>query len=523
MCSAVSVAHGVGVLATSQVRDEIVTRLLGENVRLPVYHALIVGISDYVHWSKVPWARADAEKLAQVLSSKYGFSDTRLLLDQEATRERILEELERLVGEMRENDAVLIYFAGQSFFFSSAQEAYWIPHDGVAFAPRAQADQKWLRLYEVRGYLSRLKARHVLLLNDSSCSEWMIHDWHGGRNAGEESRYRQALGQRSRWCIASGYRDALPSESRFGNRLLQVLDGIPQPVFSASDLAGWIKDGGVEFQGARMVYGPVRAANGNEGSDFVFVEMGGKSLAPKDALPSMASKKEEVLAAHEARPVRQEVMITPPTLPDQPAAAASGGDIKKAPAKNEPKVNVPALESEAQRLFARNDLDGAALLYGQILKAEPRHLTALSNLGVVLFQKGNLMDAEVMFRTVLETEPRDLFSLSMLGRVLSKQERAKEAVDVLGRALAIEPSNTSCYNYLGIAYGQSGEYALAERALLKALQLNKDFGEAHYNLALLYATQKPPFLELARKHYRIARRLHVPEDPELESLLSLVK
>ena len=66
-----------------------------------------------------------------------------------------------------------------------------------------------------------------------------------------------------------------------------------------------------------------------------------------------------------------------------------------------------------------------------------------------------------------------------------------------------------------------GWYDGAEKSLLQAIQLDPDYQDAHFNLALIYLDRDPPSLKLASKHYREARRLGVPADKELEKRLKL--
>jgi Tfp pilus assembly protein PilF len=56
----------------------------------------------------------------------------------------------------------------------------------------------------------------------------------------------------------------------------------------------------------------------------------------------------------------------------------------------------------------------------------------------------------------------------------------------------------------------------AEAALRKAVQLQPGYAGAHYNLAVVYATQKPPAPELARWHYQKAVDAGHPRNPDLE-------
>jgi tetratricopeptide (TPR) repeat protein len=178
------------------------------------------------------------------------------------------------------------------------------------------------------------------------------------------------------------------------------------------------------------------------------------------------------------------------------------------------------MASDAKRLFAKGDLDGAAEKYEAILKSEPKSVFALSNLGVIRFRQERVEEAEKALQGALAVDPQDAFSLSVLGIVHYRQGRFDDAVSVLTRAIAINPNNHETHNYLGITYSQKGYQEAAEKELLKAIEIKPDYADAHFNLAVVYASQNPPSLELARKHYRRAVDLGMQKDPELEKLLA---
>ena len=56
-------------------------------------------------------------------------------------------------------------------------------------------------------------------------------------------------------------------------------------------------------------------------------------------------------------------------------------------------------------------------------------------------------------------------------------------------------------------------------ALRKAVQLKPGWGEAHYSLAVVYATQQPNFKELAQWHYQKAIAGGYPRNVEFEKLV----
>jgi len=115
--------------------------------------------------------------------------------------------------------------------------------------------------------------------------------------------------------------------------------------------------------------------------------------------------------------------------------------------------------------------------------------------------------------------PEDAYSLAVLGRLKFRQQQYDESLEALSRAAQIEPQNAVIQNYLGVTLSQKGMRAPAETALRKAVQLQPGYAEAHHNLAVAYATQHPPLLELAKWHYQKALAAGGAKSPELEKML----
>lgn len=178
-----------------------------------------------------------------------------------------------------------------------------------------------------------------------------------------------------------------------------------------------------------------------------------------------------------------------------------------------------SLAAEAKSLFAKQDMDGAAEKYEQIIKSEPNNLFALSNLGVIRFRQDRLSEAKSALEGCLAIDARDAFSLSVLGIVHYRLGHFDEAISSLTRAVSINPTNHETHNYLGITYSQKGYQEAAEKELLRALEIAPAYPDAHFNIAVVYASQTPPAIEMARKHYKKALDLGMAKDPELEKLL----
>ncbi len=177
------------------------------------------------------------------------------------------------------------------------------------------------------------------------------------------------------------------------------------------------------------------------------------------------------------------------------------------------------IAKQARLFFDKGNYDAAAEQYRQILARYPENLYALSNLGVVRFQQGKFKDAEEALQRAIKVAPNDGFSHSILGIVFYMTARFDEAVSTLTRAATLDPNDPQTHNYLGIACSRKGWQQVAEQEVRKAIELNPNYGDAHFNLAVIYATQNPPAKEMARRHYKSATQLGLPQDPELEKLL----
>jgi tetratricopeptide (TPR) repeat protein len=81
--------------------------------------------------------------------------------------------------------------------------------------------------------------------------------------------------------------------------------------------------------------------------------------------------------------------------------------------------------------------------------------------------------------------PRALFK----GKKLLDQGKYAEAVEQLKLATALLNTNAQAWNYLGLAYHHAVQPAQAERAYQRALTLDHDLSEAHYNLGCLWLSE----------------------------------
>lgn len=205
------------------------------------------------------------------------------------------------------------------------------------------------------------------------------------------------------------------------------------------------------------------------------------------------------------------------------AAAEAGPDAAAAAAaeslSTEPSPEAMALIAEARDEFVKGNFAKAEQLYQKFLETQPDSVVALANLGVAQFRQGKLTAAQLALEKAVKVDPTDAFTLTTLGAVMIEQGRIEDAITYLKRANDSVADDPITLNYLGVASSQIGQFGEAEKALRRAITVKPDYAEAHFNLAVIYATAKPPSIALAKRHYEKALELGAGPDKRLASLL----
>jgi tetratricopeptide (TPR) repeat protein len=190
----------------------------------------------------------------------------------------------------------------------------------------------------------------------------------------------------------------------------------------------------------------------------------------------------------------------------------------KKPLKELPRGAGPIL-ADAERAFAARRYDEAEKKYHELLKLDDKNVFTLANLAAIQLQQNRMDDAEANLKRALAEDASDTRSVSLWGYMKFRQEKFDEALDSLSRAAQLDPQNPEIQNYLGITLSHKGQRGPAETALRKAIQIAPSFGDAHQNLAVIYASQQPPFKELARWHYQKSLACGNPQNSELEKMI----
>ena len=240
--------------------------------------------------------------------------------------------------------------------------------------------------------------------------------------------------------------------------------------------------------------------------------------AQVDALAQQVDTLRARIAVDEAQPVP----YTPAELAlfKQAAPSLTANPNAEKKSVHELPGGAAALVAEAQNYFSARQYGKAEADYQQILKQDENNGLALANLAAIELEENKLDDADKHIQGALAQSPNDAYNLTVQGRIQFAEAKYDEALDALSRAAKLDPQNPDIENYLGVTLAQKGLRTQAETALRRAVQLDPNYGAAHNNLAVIYLTQQPPMVELARWHYEKALAAGQPHNPALEKLLA---
>lgn len=147
----------------------------------PRLHLLAVGVSRYANARyNLTYAHLDAQQFHQTLKQDgarvFASVEPILLTDQQATRARILTELEGLVKRAAPQDVVAIFLAGHGV--ASEQRYYFIPHDATQMSGDALVTGAISSL-QLAEFVRRFQAQKIALFLDTC---------HAGASLGDVGR-----------------------------------------------------------------------------------------------------------------------------------------------------------------------------------------------------------------------------------------------------------------------------------------------------------------------------------------------
>lgn len=178
-------------------------------------------------------------------------------------------------------------------------------------------------------------------------------------------------------------------------------------------------------------------------------------------------------------------------------------------------------DQEGDEAMKAQDYEAAIRLHERFLEKEDRNPLALYHLGYAYGQRGDHQQEVLLYEEALSlgyTEPSVFFNLGM---AYAELRRPEEAVRAFQRGLELHPRSADNYLGLGMVYQRGGSRdELAEKAFLKALEIDPGLKEARLYLSLLYVDMGE--LRKAADQLRTVLDLN-PVDPMARELLEKIE
>ena len=158
-------------------------------------------------------------------------------------------------------------------------------------------------------------------------------------------------------------------------------------------------------------------------------------------------------------------------------------------------------------------LNDAAILYEQIIEADPGHFDALYLLGTIAHQSGNHSAAVGLVRQALLVKPDHAECYNLQGLALMCLGRAEDAETSFVRAIGLDPQYANAHCNRGIALRLNHELDRAALCFKDALEIDPNHAYAIAGLGqVLIALHRPaeaiPFLQQALAAFPSDANLH---------------
>ncbi len=119
----------------------------------------------------------------------------------------------------------------------------------------------------------------------------------------------------------------------------------------------------------------------------------------------------------------------------------------------------------------------------------------------------------------MTNQPNDPKIIAALGKSYIKLNQLQEASSILESGVKMHPLNAEFHHNLGVVHSLTGNLSKAEIHLRKSFSLNELNENTAFKLAILFAAQDPPKINIAKEWYFKAIHLGAPKDEDLERFI----
>ncbi|HIH36372.1 MAG TPA: hypothetical protein HA232_00475 [Methanocellales archaeon] len=228
--------------ADTHVRRDSISLQELERYRYQKSRALLIGVSEYNDntWIPFPYVKQDLALMTGILQ-KHGFEIE--VIDEDTSKKRIQDALNKLLGESTQNDRVIVYISGHGT--SDGLKNFIVPTDGNA---NIKADScvsyEWLKQW-TNDLMKVKKVKHILVIWDACKAGLGAYSKSDTQTPLEDYlKYPSARLMTAGFMDQNAYVDPKTGASIFTQVLCEGLDGKAGPetdnVITLDDLYGYV-------------------------------------------------------------------------------------------------------------------------------------------------------------------------------------------------------------------------------------------------------------------------------------------
>lgn len=228
-------------------------------------YALIIANQDYrAPIPALETPRKDAEEIARVLQSEYGYEVTTL---RDASRRDIVKGLVKLAGTTSAADSVVVLYAGHGYLVAKTGLGYWIPTDASP-----SAAEGWISNSDITKLLAAIPARQLMLISDSCYSGSLTKE----KGLADLSRVKREalLKYRTVTAMSSGGNEPVSDEGKDGHSIFawSLINTLKSGSTGSIGTSVWrkVRDEVMQAYPQQPQYGALLSAGHVEGGDYLF-------------------------------------------------------------------------------------------------------------------------------------------------------------------------------------------------------------------------------------------------------------
>jgi peptidoglycan/xylan/chitin deacetylase (PgdA/CDA1 family)/TolA-binding protein len=396
--------------------------------------AVVVGIDKYRSWPRLAYAVNDARGMKELLISRYHFKPENvfLLLDEEATRERILNVLGDKLADparVKKDDRVLVFFAGHGVtrrLPSGKSLGYLVPVDADQASYQSQA----ISMTNFQDVSEAIPAKHILFVTDA-CYSGVALTRGGGTSSGL-AYLREVTRRAVRQVLTAGgadqeVADGGPSgHSIFTWALMQGLEGKADlsgdGFITASELAAYVGPTVSSLSRQTPAFGNLV---GSEGGEFVF-----------------ELKHESEFLSEESGQLDQQAIALNAEL-EKVRARLAEKRSRNEELQKELKAGAAQLNDRGTQAFREKRYQDALKDFEESARLNPQSALFANNVGFAYYKLGRMDDAVRWFEKTLAIDPQRAVANVNLGDAFLALDRRADARKAYERYLELQPATRS--------------------------------------------------------------------------------